>query len=140
VPLVQTRVRGREFTVDLLTDREGRLAAAVPRWRLETRAGISTKGRTFEDDRIVDIARLTLTAIGYRGAANLQGFVTDEGQVVVTEVNPRFSGGLALSLAAGADLVGEFVSLTLGGQVRPRRLVFRPGVTMTRHYTEIIAA
>jgi carbamoyl-phosphate synthase large subunit len=140
VPLVQTRVRGREFTVDLLTDRDGRLAAAVPRWRLETRAGISTKGRTFEDDRIVDVARLTLTAIGFQGAANLQGFVTDEGQIVVTEVNPRFSGGIALSLAAGADLVGEFVSLTLGGRVRPRRLMFRPGVTMTRHFTEIIAA
>jgi carbamoyl-phosphate synthase large subunit len=139
-PIVQTRVQGREFTVDLLTDREGRLAAAVPRWRLETKAGISTKGRTFEDDRVVDVARLTLAAIGYQGAANLQGFVTDDGHVVVVEVNPRFSGGLALSLAAGADLVGEFVRATLGERLRPRRLLFRPGVTMTRHFTEIIAA
>jgi carbamoyl-phosphate synthase large subunit len=139
-PIVQTRVGGREFTVDLLTDRQGRLAAAVPRWRLETRAGISTKGRTFDDDRIVDVARFTLATIGLDGAANLQGFVTDEGDVRVVEVNPRFSGGLALSLAAGADLVGEFVRATLGEKVRPRRLQFRPGVTMTRHYSEIIAA
>jgi carbamoyl-phosphate synthase large subunit len=140
VPIVQTRVHGREFSVDLLTDRGGRLAAAVPRWRLETRAGISTKGRTFEDERVVDVARLTLIAIGFEGAATLQGFLTDDGHVVVVEVNPRFSGGLALSLAAGADLVGEFVRVTLGGRIRPRRLVFRPGVTMTRHYDEIIAA
>jgi carbamoyl-phosphate synthase large subunit len=139
-PIVQTRVEGREFTVDLLTDREGRLAAAVPRWRLETRGGISTKGRTFEDDRVVDAARLTLATVGFRGAANLQGFVTDDGRVVVVEVNPRFSGGLALSLAAGADLVGEFVRVSQGERIRPRRLRFRPGVTMTRHFTEIIAA
>jgi carbamoyl-phosphate synthase large subunit len=45
-----------------------------------------------------------------------------------------------LSLAAGADLVGEFVRATRGEKVRPRRLQFRPGVTMTRHFTEIIAA
>ncbi|HZP27499.1 MAG TPA: ATP-grasp domain-containing protein [Acidimicrobiia bacterium] len=139
-PIVQTRLRGREFTVDLLTDRGGRLAAAVPRWRLETRAGISTKGRTFEDERVVDVARFTLATIGLEGAANLQGFVTDDGQVMVVEVNPRFSGGLALSLAAGADLVGEYVRAALGGTLRPRRLRFRPGVTMTRLYTEIVAA
>ena len=54
------------------------------------------------------------------GAANLQGFVTDDGDVAVIEVNPRFSGGLPLSLAAGADLVGEFVRGTLGEQIRPR--------------------
>ena len=127
-PIVQTRVTGREFTVDLLTDRQGRLAAAVPRWRLETRAGISTKGRTFEDDRIVDVARLTLATIGLEGAANLQGFVTDDGDITVIEVNPRFSGGLALTLAAGADLVGEFVRATRGREdaaataaVPPRR-------------------
>ncbi len=140
VPIVQTRQTGREFTVDLLTDRQGRLAGAVPRWRLEVKAGISTKGRTFEDDRVIDVARLTLAAIGLDGAANLQGFVTDDGEIVVVEVNPRFSGGLSLSLAAGADLVGEFVRATLGDKIRPRRLHFRPGVTMTRHYIEIIAA
>jgi carbamoyl-phosphate synthase large subunit len=140
VPIIQTRVTGREFTVDLLTDRHGRLAAAVPRGRLETKAGISTKGRTFEDERVVEVARFTLAAVGLEGAANLQGFVTDAGDVRVIEVNPRFSGGLSLSLAAGADLVGEFVRATRGEKIRPRRVQFRPGVTMTRHYAEIIAA
>ena len=35
-PIVQTRLEGREFTLDMLTDNDGRLAGAVPRWRLET--------------------------------------------------------------------------------------------------------
>ena len=42
-PLVQHRLSGSEFTVDALVDERGRLAAAVPRWRLETKAGISTQ-------------------------------------------------------------------------------------------------
>ena len=55
-PIVQTRVVGREFTVDLLTDRNGALVGAVPRWRVETKAGISTKGMTFADNAVVSIA------------------------------------------------------------------------------------
>lgn len=139
-PVVQTRVGGREFTVDLLTDRGGQLVGAVPRWRLETKAGISMKGRTFTDDRIVEISRRTLAALGLSGVANLQGFVTDDDEVVVIEVNPRFSGGLSLSLAAGADLVEEFLRGTLGQTVRPERLRFRSGLTMTRHLSEVFMA
>jgi carbamoyl-phosphate synthase large subunit len=139
-PIVQTRVRGREFTLDLLVDRDGRLAGAVPRWRLETQAGISTKGRTFCDDRLTEIARRVVATYSLRGAANLQGFVTDDDDIVVIEVNPRFSGGLSLSLAAGADLIGEFVRGTLGMTIRPELLQYRSGVTMVRHYTELFAA
>jgi carbamoyl-phosphate synthase large subunit len=139
-PIVQTRVRGREFTLDLLIERDGRIAAAVPRWRLETRAGVSTKGETFCDHRVTEIAERVAAAYSLTGAANLQGFVTDDDDVVVIEVNPRFSGGLSLSLAAGADLVGEFVRGALGLSLRPELLAFRPGVTMVRHYTELFAA
>jgi carbamoyl-phosphate synthase large subunit len=139
-PIVQTRMRGREFALDLLVDRDGHVAAAVPRWRLETRAGISTKGRTFCDERLNGIAERVVATYSLTGAANLQGFVTDDDQIVVIEVNPRFSGGLSLSLAAGADLVGEFVRGTLGMNLRPECLEFRPGVTMVRHYTELFAA
>jgi carbamoyl-phosphate synthase large subunit len=139
-PIVQTRVCGREFTLDLLIDHAGRLAAAVPRWRLETKAGISTKGRTFCDHRLTEIAERVVATYSLTGAANLQGFVTDDDQIVVIEVNPRFSGGLSLSLAAGADLVGEFVRGTLGLSIRAEQLTFRPDVTMVRHYTELFAA
>ena len=126
-PIVQRRVGGREFTVDVLTDRDGRVAGAVPRWRIETKAGISTKGETFRDSAVLDATRATIEALGLDGVANVQGFVTEEDDVVIIEVNPRFSGGLPLSLAAGADLVGEYVRGATGQPVRPDRLGFRPG-------------
>jgi carbamoyl-phosphate synthase large subunit len=107
---------------------------------LETRAGISTKGRTFCDYRLTTLAQQVAAVYGLTGAANLQGFITEDDDIAVIEVNPRFSGGLSLSLAAGADLVGEFVRGTLGMTVRPELLEFRPGVTMVRHYTELFAA
>jgi carbamoyl-phosphate synthase large subunit len=136
-PLVQTRLSGREFTADVLVDRDGTLAGAVPRWRLETKAGISTKGRTFEDpDLIAELAKVVV-AVGLQGPANVQGFIAADGRATFVEVNPRFSGGLPLSLAAGADLVGEYARAVLGDPIRRDRLAFRPGVTMIRRYEEV---
>jgi carbamoyl-phosphate synthase large subunit len=136
-PLVQTRLEGREFTVDALVDRDGTLAGALPRWRLETKAGISTKGRTFSHDAlVVEVGRL-LSAVKIDGPVNVQGFLGSDGDITFTEVNPRFSGGLPLSLAAGADFVGEYLRGLLGLPVRPSRLRGRPGVTMTRYFAEV---
>jgi carbamoyl-phosphate synthase large subunit len=135
--LVQSRLEGLEFTVDALARRDGSLAGAVPRWRLETKAGISTRGRTFSDDGLLELVARVYRATGLEGPANVQGFMTLDGTPSFIEVNPRFSGGLPLSLAAGADLVGEYVQGILGRDIRPERLLARPGVVMLRHFEEI---
>jgi carbamoyl-phosphate synthase large subunit len=134
-PIVQSRATGHEFTVDVLVDRTGRVTACVPRWRLETKAGISTKGETFADASVDDVVARTVATVGLRGVSNLQGFRDDHG-VCVVEVNPRFSGGLPLALAAGADLVGEFLRGARGLPIRPERLEYRAGVRMTRFLDE----
>jgi carbamoyl-phosphate synthase large subunit len=136
-PLVQTKITGREFTVDTLSGPDGRLYGAVPRWRLETKAGISTKGVTFRSPELIGMVAKLLGVLRLEGPACAQGFRTDDGQLVFIEVNPRFSGGLPLSLAAGADLVGQCLNRILGGAVQSERLRFRPGVTMLRYFDEV---
>ncbi len=139
-PIVQTRVEGREFTVDALVDPDGTLVGAVPRWRLETKAGISTKGLTFTHPGVTDAVREVLAALELRGPANVQGFVLPDDSVTIIEVNPRFSGGLPLSIAAGADLVGQYLNGILGKPVRADRLTYRSGVRMLRFFEEVIEA
>jgi carbamoyl-phosphate synthase large subunit len=136
-PIVQTRVEGREFTVDALVDRDGVAVGMVPRWRSETRGGISTKGVTFVDEGVAEGTERLLATLDLLGPANVQGFVGDDGAVTFIEVNPRFSGGLPLALAAGADLVGEYLRAVLGEPIRAERLSFRPGVTMLRYFEEV---
>jgi carbamoyl-phosphate synthase large subunit len=78
-----------------------------------------------------------LNILGLVGPANIQGFHTASGEFAFTEVNPRFSGGLPLSLAAGADFVGEYLRGLEGLPVRTERLIAQPGVTMLRHLDEV---
>jgi len=136
---VQTRADGREFTCDALMDATGAMVGASARWRLETRGGISTKGETFENDEVTHLCEQVLKSVRLIGPANVQGFVDGDGGVVIHEVNPRFSGGLPLSLHAGADLVEEYLRAIMGVPVRPERLIARPGVTMLRYFCEVFA-
>lgn len=137
-PIFQHAVSGREFTVDALVTPSG-FAGGVARWRLETKAGISTKGETFDDPALLELCASVLDAVGLVGPANVQGFVADDGDVSIIEVNPRFSGGLALSLHSGADLVGAYLAAIRGEDVAAGSLRGRPGVVMLRHFEEVFA-
>jgi carbamoyl-phosphate synthase large subunit len=138
-PLVQSQLTGREFTADVLVDASGVVLAVCPRWRNETKAGVSTKGETFADAEVANVASLVVKATGLVGPANVQGFVAEDGGVTVHEVNPRFSGGLPLTLYAGADLVTEYLREILGLRPRAERLMARPGVQMRRYLAEVFA-
>ena len=138
-PLVQTQLTGREFTADVLVDASGAVLTVCPRWRLETKGGISTKGETFADDEVANVVSLVVKATGLVGPANVQGFVAEDGGVTIHEVNPRFSGGLPLTLHAGADVVTEYLREILGLRPRAERLVTRPGVKMRRFLAEVYA-
>jgi carbamoyl-phosphate synthase large subunit len=137
--IVQTRVEGLEFAIDALVYRGGDLAGAVPRWRLETEAGISTKGRTFDDPQLVTLAGRLVSALGLEGPMTIRGFMlSSNGLYCFTGVDPGFSGGLSLSLAAGADFVGEYLRGILGLPLRRERLLHRPGVMMERFYDDVV--
>ncbi len=84
--------------------------------------------------------RQAVSALGLHGPCNVQGFVDTEGPARIVEVNPRFSGALPLSLAAGADLVGQFVRGMYGFGIEPERLSAKPGVGLVRYFEDLIVA
>ncbi|MHB1208692.1 MAG: ATP-grasp domain-containing protein [Acidimicrobiales bacterium] len=136
--IVQSRLDGDEFTADVLVDRNGQMMTCVPRWRLATRGGISVHGLTFDSPEVTRTCAQVIAAIGLTGPANIQGMIDDEGDVSVIEVNARFSGGLPLTLAAGADVVGAYLQAILEPERRIAPLYFSPGVRMTRVFNEFI--
>ncbi|RFU22257.1 ATP-grasp domain-containing protein [Geodermatophilus marinus] len=134
--VAQSRLAGREWTADALVGRDGELRTVVPRWREETRAGISVKGSTFDSAAVTAVVADALAAVGLTGPANVQGFVGDDGRVTVVEVNPRFSGGLPLTLAAGADVVSAYLTGVRDPDADLPLLWFTPGVRMSRYHAE----
>jgi len=131
--IVQEYLPGEEYTVDVLADNNSRILAAVPRLRLQTKAGVSSKGRTVDDAEMIERTARFCAAIGLRGPANVQWRRTNS-YMGCFEINPRFSGALALTIAAGANTPLLLVKLLLGQKVEP--VEFRAGVTMLRSWSE----
>ena len=75
-------------------------------------------------------------ALTFVGAVNIQCRVVD-GVPVVFEINPRFSGGIPLTIAAGADFPRMVAELTLGRRVDAAIGVFRHDLWMTSYESSL---
>jgi carbamoyl-phosphate synthase large subunit len=117
-PIVQEYACGQEYTIDALSDLDGHVINAVPRKRLEVRAGEISKGKTERNWRIIDATVHLLQHLGTIGPTTVQCFV-DGNRLQFTEVNPRVGGGLPLTIAAGADYPAQILRMALGEPLEP---------------------
>ena len=120
-PMLQEFATGQEYTVDVLCDLDRRVINAVPRRRLEVRAGEISKGVTCKDWRIIRATVDLANKLGGVGPLTVQCFVSDDADPSVrfTEINPRVGGGLPLSVAAGANYPKQIIRMALGQSLAP---------------------
>lgn len=132
--VVETIASGTEHTVDVLVDDEGVCRVAVPRRRLETRAGEVSKGLTVADEALQDLATRVVQALPSAfGVLNVQIFKDfNTGAMSVIEINARFGGGFPLTWAAGAQ-VPTWLFQKLAGVEPTASLVWRPDTLMLRY-------
>jgi carbamoyl-phosphate synthase large subunit len=136
--LIQDYVEGTEFTVDVLCNFSGKVISIVPRERLVIRAGVSDKGITRKNKDVMDFAEDVAVRLQIVGAANIQ-CKWDGRRVTLIEVNPRFSGGIPLTLASGADFPSWLVQMTAGMDVRSQLGKFQDGLAMMSFEESIFA-
>jgi carbamoyl-phosphate synthase large subunit len=136
--IVQDRLAGKEFTVDVLSDFTGKVLSIVPRERLVIRAGVSDKGITRNNDEVIAFAKEAAEKLRIIGPANIQ-CKWDGSSVTLIEVNPRFSGGIPLTIAAGADFTTWLVQLAAGIEVTPQIGKFQDALAMMSFEESIFA-
>jgi len=131
--IVQERWVGREYTVNIFIDAAGKLRAAIPHRRIETRSGEVSKGRT-ERVPVLETAaeRIAATLPGARGPLCFQAIVTESGSYVVFEINARFGGGYPLAHRAGG-LFARWIFEEATGQPISNLNPWRPDLTMLRY-------
>jgi carbamoyl-phosphate synthase large subunit len=133
--IVQELASGREYTVDFLASSGGKMLCAVPRQRVEVRAGESSKGRTERNEAIIEISSRICDALpGPYGALTVQMFLDDlTGSLKVIELNPRFGGGYPLAWRAGARFPQWIIEEILGLPTSVDSSGWEDGLVMLRY-------
>lgn len=133
-PVIQEYLDSPEYTIDVLCDLRGRPLQIVPRERVVIRAGVIDRGRTVKWPALIELAEQTCNALHFVGALNIQCRLR-EGWPAIFEINPRFSGGIPLTIAAGADFPKLLIEMALGVDVQPAIGDFKEGTWMTSYET-----
>jgi carbamoyl-phosphate synthase large subunit len=136
--MVQSLCHGEEFSIDVFCDLEGRCLGAVPRTMIESKGGESIKGMTIKDPDLIEFGVRVSETLRIIGPANVQCFREPDGDLQVTDVNPRFGGGFPLPTAAGSRYPELALALANGEQPEQRLGDFREGVVMTRFFSQLI--
>jgi carbamoyl-phosphate synthase large subunit len=94
------------------------------------------KGRTVNDPQLIALAQAACAAMPFAGPVNIQCRMRGK-DAVIFEINPRFSGGIPLTIQAGADFAQMLMQLALGRRVAPAIGRFRENVWMTSYETSV---
>jgi carbamoyl-phosphate synthase large subunit len=133
-PVIQEYLESPEYTIDVLCDLNHRPVQIVPRERVVIRAGVIDRGRTVRWPALIELAEQVCRAIPFIGAFNIQCRLR-EGWPAIFEINPRFSGGIPLTIAAGADFPKLLIKMAMGVEVPPAIGDFKEGTWMTSYET-----
>jgi carbamoyl-phosphate synthase large subunit len=133
--LVQEYLPGEEYTVDVLSDLEGTPLLAVPRIRLETKEGISTKGKVLKDTEIEGLCLQMARHLNLKGPTCMQLKRDGAGSLKFLEVNPRIGGGIMFTTLAGVNIPKLLLDCLAGAYITPPE---RKEVTVLRYYEEIV--
>ncbi|MFJ7680012.1 ATP-grasp domain-containing protein [Peribacillus sp. NPDC097198] len=133
-PILQELIVGEEYTIDVLVDFKGNVITAVPRLRMETRAGEVSKGMTVRNHLLIEKTTEMVSKLhGLIGCITVQCFLTENREVKFIEINPRFGGGFPLSLEAGADFPRYLIESLLGIESNLNVDNWREGLVMLRY-------
>ena len=138
--MVQRWMDGPEFSIDCLSDLDGRCLNAIPRTMLESRGGESIKGTVIRDEELIALGQRVVEALGVRGPCTVQAFRDPEIGLGITDVNTRFGGAFPAPMFAalpGRTYPELLVRLACGETVEPHVGEFREGVTFTRYYWQL---
>lgn len=135
--LVQEYIKGKEYSVDVLCDLEGKLLNIVSRERIGVDSGISVISRTVKIKKLIEYTSEIVLRLKFRGISCIQ-FIEENGEYYLTDINPRIGGGSILAINSSATFKSNLINLLSFRQekLKYNDFDFRE-LTMYRYYNEV---
>lgn len=129
--IVQPFIEGIEYTVDVLCALDEAPIFIVPRRRVSVRSGEVLVTTIEYDQQIIDDAHKIVKAFKPRGPITIQLIKDAEGTRHFIEINPRFGGGVPLTIKSGVPIPNALLRIFINKEVAARKQGFR-NLTLSR--------
>ncbi|MBD5473513.1 MAG: HAD-IA family hydrolase [Lachnospiraceae bacterium] len=131
--IIQPFIEGREYTIDIFCDFNGKPIYITPRERIAVRSGEVLKTKIELDETIIEEAKSLISHFCPCGPMTVQLIrQKDTGRDYYIEINPRYGGGAPLSMKAGADSASVLLKLLMGEEPGYQPDAVRNGAVYSR--------
>lgn len=115
--LIQEKLTGNEFGLDVMNNLEGDNVAVSVKQKLAMRAGETDKAVTVDLPEVRKIGHKIGSALKHIGNLDVDVMQNEKGEYCVLELNPRFGGGFPFSYEAGVNLPKAIIEWVKGNKV-----------------------
>ena len=129
--LLQERVAGEEYGLDIINDLNGRYVTTLCKRKLSMRAGETDRAITVHDARLEALGKQLGETLSHVGNLDCDVIVGKHGPVVL-EMNPRFGGSYPFAHQAGANLPATLIAWARGETPQPEWLQVRENITSAK--------
>ena len=133
--IYQEYLPGDEYTIDVMSDFEANPIVSVPRIRLQTKSGISTKGKVILDKYLIEESMKITSKLKIIGPSCIQMKKDNSDEFKLVEINPRLGGGTIFTTLAGANFPKMIIDLIEGKSIDQPKI---SEVTVLRYFEEIV--
>ena len=127
--IVQNKIEGQEYTVQMAANSNGVLSAVVP-VKVLVKRGITIVAEVEAELKVIEACKRIHAACPTKGCYNIQLILTKDGKVMPFEINPRISTTYCLVVAANVDPIEIFLEKDNLGELTP----FSSGMHLRRHW------
>lgn len=115
--IIQEKLTGNEYGLDVMNDLEGSQVAVSVKQKLSMRAGETDKAITVDLPEVREIGATVGRELKHIGNLDMDIMQRANGDYCVLELNPRFGGGFPFSYEAGVNLPKAILQWLKGEKV-----------------------
>jgi carbamoyl-phosphate synthase large subunit len=130
--LIQQMAIGQEYGIDIVNDLEGNFFTALAKRKLAMRAGETDMAEIVENEQLQLVAKEIASHTKHIGMLDADFIITNEGEVFLIDLNPRFGGGYPFSHLSGLNVPELYKKWLNNEQPSPADLTIAYGAVIAK--------
>jgi len=135
--LMMEKLTGQEYGLDVLNDLQGNYITTIPKTKTEMQEGETVVSTVEPNGPFIHTGKTISQNLKHIGNIGVDCFLTDSGDVLVIEINPRFAAHYPFAHLAGANFPKQIFEWLSGNPTNNEYITCKIGVTGYKNISHI---